>query len=707
MKKFMIIQMFMLVFIMGCTGLQSKKEVTLVKPEYEILNLKIREDEGKLKLTWDLPKSKKIDQIYIMKKEKGGILERKTIEGDRTEIEFKTQPLVENNFTIKIVRDGLKSNGIRINGTAKLGHRLVKCNEFIDLDSNTVRFLFKTNKKATVEFYLGKTEKELKLVKKVENYDYKKGLKIEGFEAGKNYYYQVVSFLGDEVLKSKILSFTKISRNDVANVDWAKEAIFYEIFVRSFADGNGDGIGDFKGLGDNLDYLEDLGVDALWLMPTFDSPSYHGYDIVDYYNVEPDYGNMEDFDEFIKKAHKKGIKVILDLVVNHSSIDNEWMKEAEKGEESKYYDYYVWADDFDNLNETGGWGQDIWKYSKEAKKNYMGIFWSGMPDLNLRNKEVRKEIKNVAKFWLEKGVDGFRLDASKHIDDKNKEVTLNWWKEFNSYVKEVNPEAYLVGENWDSDSNVIAPFFETMDSSFNFGISSEIISLADGKKVDVIEKLNEMYKIYGGYKKDFIDATFIKNHDMERVRSSLNGNVKKVKLAATILLTLPGTPFLYYGEELGQKGMKPDANIREPFDWYASGEGFGMTSMKVGGFSDRMKYTKANDGISLEEEAKDPKSIYNYYKKLIKIRKSTNLFTEGQYKTLNTQDGVYGYAIGNEREVYMVIHNISDDKKKIDISESKKMGLNITEVISGKKLDCDELELEGQESVILRLEDRE
>jgi len=705
MKKVVEIQIFILMFFMlGCTGMQKEKKVVLVKPEYEILNLKIEEGEEKLKLSWELPKDKKIDEIYIIKKEEGGSLERKKISGDKTEIEFKTQPLINNNFIIRIVRDGLNSKGIKIKGMAKLGHILIKSNEFIDLDSETIRFLFKTNPEASVEFYLGETEEKLELAKIEDNYDYKKGLKIGGLKAGKKYYYQVVSTLNQKVLKSKVLSFTKIDREKTENVNWAKDAIFYEVFVRSFADADGNGIGDFRGLKDNLDYLKDLGVDALWLMPTFDSPSYHGYDIVDYYNIEPDYGSMEDFDEFIKKAHEKGIKVILDLVVNHTSLDHAWMKEALKNKDSKDYNYYVWADEFDNLNGKGEWGQDIWYYSQEAKENYMGIFWSGMPDLNLRNQDVRKEVKKVAKFWLEKGIDGFRLDASKHIDDKNTEVTLNWWKEFNSYVKTINPNAYIVGENWDSDSNVIAPFFETMDSSFNFGISYEIISLAEGNKSDVVKKLNDMYKIYGEYKKDFIDATFIKNHDMDRIASVLGGSIEKSKLAATILLTLPGTPFLYYGEELGQLGMKPDDNIREPFDWYANADGEGMTSMEVGGFYNEMAYTEANDGISLEEEGRDPESIYNHYKKIIKIRKSTKAFSQGFYTTIEMEEGLYGYSIQYNDENYIVVHNISSEEKTVDMSESKKMGLNIVELITGEKIESEKIILNGHESAILKVE---
>ncbi|MGM0508968.1 MAG: alpha-amylase family glycosyl hydrolase [Fusobacteriota bacterium] len=698
MKKIMLV--ITILFAMGCTGVQKKDEVVI--PDYEVNNLEIKEGESKLTLSWELPKDKDVEEIYIMKRGQSGI-DRKRIEADKKEITFETPPFIENLFIVKVVNShGRESKGVRIKGTAKLETVLRNPKEFIDLDSETVRFLFRSNPGAAVKFYVGESRDNLKLAEEDNNYDYKKGLKVSGFEPGKKYFYKIEVEHKDKKVESEVLSFEKIDRKDVENVEWAKDAVFYEIFVRSFYDGNGDKIGDFKGLTKRLDYVEDLGVDALWLMPTFESPSYHGYDIVDYYSIEEDYGTMEDFDKFLDEAHKRGIKVILDLVINHSSLDHPWMKKALEDKESKYYDYYVWADEFDNIDETGEWDQQIWSYSGKAKEHYMGIFWSGMPDLNLRNPDVRKEMKDIAKFWLEKGVDGFRLDASKHIDDENKEVTLNWWKEFNSFVKQVNPEAYLVGENWDSDYSVIAPFFETMDSSFNFGINGTIVSLADGNKINAVQELNKMYDIYEEYNENFIDATFIKNHDMDRVASDLDGNKDKIKLAGTILMTLPGTPFIYYGEELGQEGMKPDDNIREPFDWYADAQGEGMTSMNVGGFYNGMKYTEPNDGISLEEQMKDPESVYTHYKKLIEIRQSTNAFSRGGYKELEMEDGLYGYALGYEDEGYIVIHNISDEQKSLDLEGAKGIGFEVEELLNGKSME-DDLNLNGYESVIIRL----
>ena len=273
--------------------------------------------------------------------------------------------------------------------------------------------------------------------------------------------------------------------------DW-NDRVWYEVFVRSFKDGNGDGIGDLRGLTEQLDYLNDgdpatttdLGVGGLWLMPIAESPSYHGYDVVDYRTVERDYGTNEDFKAFLAAAHERGIKVIVDLVMNHTSSEHPWFKDAATPG-SKHDDWYVWADEQPAW--LGPGGQVVWH--PEGKRWFYGVFWEGMPDLNLRNPAVTTELEDIARFWLdEMGVDGFRLDAAKHLIEDGKDAQTNtpetkaWLAGFKEAVAAVNPDALLVGEVWDPPS-IAAPYVpDSVDMTFDFGLASGIrLALQNGR----------------------------------------------------------------------------------------------------------------------------------------------------------------------------------------------------------------------------------
>ncbi|ACL71065.1 alpha-amylase family glycosyl hydrolase [Halothermothrix orenii] len=469
--------------------------------------------------------------------------------------------------------------------------------------------------------------------------------------------------------------------------EWARKAVFYEVFVRSFYDGNGDGIGDFVGLKEKIPYFKELGVDTLWLMPVNDSQSYHGYDVVDYYNTEPDYGTLEEFREFLQEAHANGLKVIMDLVLNHTSVNHYWFREAVNTRDSKYRDYYVWAENEEQVKELGPWGQPVWHRSPDGGY-YYGLFWSGMPDLNYRNPEVRAEAKKIAKFWLDPngdgdfsdGVDGFRLDAALHID-KDLTITHQWWQEFNTFVKGINPEAFLVGENW-TDTHTVGEFFRDLDASFNFALADEILRMVNGVPVDILEEVKEIHGVYSQYSDQYIDAIFLRNHDQNRVGIEVLRNRAKMKLAASVLFTLPGTPFIYYGEELGQLGAKPDDNIREPFDWYKDSKGPGMTTMSKGGFYHSMRFTKPHDGISLEEERGKSGSVYEHYKKLIHIRKEHPQFFTGNYQKMVTPNRMYGYKVTDSEVDYnlYVIHNLSNKERGITISNRAR------DLLSGKTI---------------------
>lgn len=577
-------------------------------------------------------------------------------------------------------------------------------NNYIDIDDSTVKFLFKAKKGDLVNLYIGTEKNNLEMVQ-TEVLAGSRGILANGLTPDTEYFYQIESVRGIDSVKTDILSFTKQGNtNNWKAAEWARSVVFYEIFVRSFSDGNGDGIGDFIGLKNKIPYLKELGVEALWLMPINQSPSYHGYDVIDYYDVEKDYGTKEDFQSLLKEAHDNGIKIIIDMVINHSSVEHPWFKDAVSDVNSEYRDYYDWADSTDNIKKNGPFGGNMWH--KKSTGYYNGIFWSGMPDLNLRNVEVREKFKDIASFWLDPngdgdfsdGVDGFRLDAALHIDSEDKDVSHNWWQEFNTHVKSVNPNALLVGENWAS-TNKMASFFEDLDASFNFSYANNIIKMSKGKDVKLLSVLEGIHSAYKRYSDDFIDATFITNHDQDRIASVVGGDIQKSKFAGSILLTLPGTPFLYYGEELGQLGKKPDENIREPMDWYKDAVGDGMTTMDKGGFNNSMAYTKASDNISYEEQAGVDGSILEHYKKLIKIRKTyPEFFGSENYTLVDILKDTYSYEVSVTGSKILVIHNNKEESKDFPVTVDSTDLLTDTEYLSG-----DIIDIQAFSSLILKV----
>lgn len=481
-----------------------------------------------------------------------------------------------------------------------------------------------------------------------------------------------------------------------SNYKATKQGVYYEVFVRSFADSNGDGIGDLNGLTKKLDYLNDgnpkttsdLGVDAIWLMPINTSPSYHKYDVSDYYNIDPEYGTIQDFEKLITQAHKRGIKVIMDLVVNHTSSQNKWFQDSEKSKTNPYRDYYTWVNanqnDYD-LNATSSWNSQVWH--KYGDSYYYGIFWDQMPDLNYENPKVRREIENIAKFWLKKGADGFRLDAAMHIygagelpksQQKNALTkTLQWWKEFRNACKTVNPNVYLAGEVWDDSTgdepSVIAPYYKVFDTNFNFTIgqtgTSSIIDMVNMEQdSDFANSLNDIYNKYSKQSANYIDAPFLSNHDQERSMSILN-DINKAKLAANIYMTLPGNPFIYYGEELGMKGNKPDENIRQPFIWNKS---LKAPVAKWEGLTDNEKTQ------SEEQQIKDPNSLLNHYKKLIKLRHSYVALMSGDFQPINSgNDYVVAYSRTYKenkkvKQSLVIFHNLSKQKQTVSLKTNAK-----------------------------------
>ena len=477
---------------------------------------------------------------------------------------------------------------------------------------------------------------------------------------------------------------------------WAEKSVFYQVFVRSFYDSNNDGIGDFNGVCEKLDYIKDLGANAIWLMPINKCETYHGYDMVDYYNVQSEYGTMEDLENLVKECHKRDMKIIMDLVINHTSYHHPWFLEAMNDKDSPCHDRYIFVTDKD---------KEFNVRKAVNGERFYAVFSDHMPDLNYRNETVQEEMLKVADFYLDKGMDGFRLDAAKFIDE-DMSITHDWWKKFTKHVQKKNPQAFIVGENWITKLDEISEFYGDMNSSFNFNLCDTIQRMAQGQIVDIASRVNSMREKYievanseGSANNYPIDSTMINNHDMDRIASVLRGNKERTKMAATMLYTLPGTPFIYYGEELGQLGRSPDPNRREPFDWYASMDGDGMTKMNRRDFTN-MTYTKANDGISLEEEINDSNSIYNHYKKLIKIRRDNDFLFTGVCENINCKDfGMYRYKTYNEDKSEFIETVLNLGKKTFKIT----LDYSCVDLLTGNEYKSgDEVSMNKETQMILK-----
>ena len=457
---------------------------------------------------------------------------------------------------------------------------------------------------------------------------------------------------------------------------WAAGKVFYQVFVRSFADSDGDGIGDFNGLTARLDYLNDgdpatdadLGIDAIWLMPITQSPSYHGYDTVDYYALEEDYGEEADFDAFVEAAHARGIKVIMDLVVNHLSAQHPWFRDANRSVDDPYHDWFVWRD------HDPGWVRpwapaNTWHKSRTLPLYYYGLFWGGMPDLNYENPEVRAEMLKIARHWLARGVDGFRLDASRHIIEAGDPAkaagspeTHEFWREFSRAIRGDYPHALFVGENWTSIDEV-APYYgdkpyDQLDMNFNFDLSSALVSaLNAGLASPVYDALCAVAEHYPPHA---LDATFLTNHDMVRVLTQLRDDRTKARLGASLLLTLPGVPFIYYGEEIGLRNGPGDEDPekRTPMPWTAEG---GFTTGEPW-----MVNRKADPDVHVAAQTADEDSLLNHYKALIRLRGGHPALSSGGFRPLDAlDDDVLAFERFSGDQRLIVIANMADKAQTI------------------------------------------
>ena len=477
-----------------------------------------------------------------------------------------------------------------------------------------------------------------------------------------------------------------------------KNYVYYEIFVGSFYDTNGDGMGDLKGVEAKLPYLNEMGVGGLWLMPIHPSPTYHKYDVTDFKAIDPKYGTMEDFENLISKANEYNIDIIIDLVLNHSSSEHPWFIEAKRqvlndecDAEPSYCDYYVFSE------------QARGKYYPIGKGYYYeALFWEKMPDFNLDHPKVREEFANIMKFWLDKGVKGFRLDAVTSF--YNQDVIRN--NEFLAWVsdtaKSYKEDVYIVGEAWSSEGTVLKYYQSGVESFFNFGLSAadgKIASTVRSKKgQNLATSLVNYQTQIKAIKPDALDAIFISNHDQGRSAGYFKSNqIIPLKQMASLYLLMPGRSFIYYGEEIAMRGSGKDENKRLPMIWSLSDQ----TGQTLGPSAADYK-NELSAGV--REQLKDKNSLLNHYKNLARIKNSHDVITEGDLEALKLHPNVYAVKSSNESESVIVIHNLAEEKVTLmyDFSSYKIVEQIFHHSTKKARLNPQNLEIEASNSVVLQ-----
>lgn len=474
---------------------------------------------------------------------------------------------------------------------------------------------------------------------------------------------------------------------------------YYHIFVYSFADSNGDGIGDLNGITSKLDHIEEMGFNGIWLSPIHQSTTYHKYDVIDYYSIDKEYGTMEDFDKFMAECEKRGIKVILDLVFNHTSTKNDWFVQAtsylkglEPGEEPNaeecpYVDYYNFKKTAELKNTSAYYKISGSEYS------YEGMFWDQMPDLNLGNEAVRRDIEEIASFWLDKGVGGFRLDAAKEFysgnTEKNVEV-LNW---FTEYCLSVDEDIYLVAEVWDTFATIKKFYASGIISIFDYaygdaaGNIMRSINTSDG--TGLAAKFVQTQDAYYESNPNMINAPFLSNHDCGRISGFASANLSKMKMAAALNAFMSGSSFVYYGEEIGLRGAGKDENKRAPMYWSDEAE---ATEVCAG--PPNMDNVEQTFG-SLETQKDDKYSMYWYYRNVYHIKNMYPEIARGKVAVMDeiTDKQVCAISKTYEGETIYLLYNLSEEEITVSVPKDT---YNYEGLVASLEVDENEVSMEGE-----------
>ncbi len=513
---------------------------------------------------------------------------------------------------------------------------------------------------------------------------------------------------------------------------WYRNAVIYEIFTRSFYDSNGDGIGDVKGIIEKLDYLDNLGIDVIWLTPIYASPNEDaGYDVSDYYQINEEYGVISDVELLIREAHKRNIKIIMELVANHTSIEHMWFKSARKSKKSIYRDFYIWrdnsGDEYPNNWMSSRTGKPVWTYVEETDSYYFHLYTSHQPDLNWRNEELRKEIYKIIKFWLNKGVDGFRLDVINKISKKeglpdlddsvpyhyaemyfeNQPLVHEYIHNMRKEILNEYPDCIFMGQTSGIDLDQAYEYTLGEKEQLDLFLQFELTDMDKGpegrlKQFDLEKFKDIIFKWQDAFDGKLWNTIFLGSHDLPRMVSHYgddeNYREKSAKMLATVQLFLRGTQIIYMGDEIGMTNVNyksiDDYNDNRTKNFYYKrinerNENEEKVFMDIhdisrdnarypiqwndsihGGFSSGKPWIKENDNyeyINVESQLNDENSIFEYYKKLIKIRKSERTLIEGKTTRLNYGEGIIAYRrIYNDISID-VIANFTNVSKRIDI----------------------------------------
>ncbi|WP_166964008.1 alpha-glucosidase [Yeosuana marina] len=496
---------------------------------------------------------------------------------------------------------------------------------------------------------------------------------------------------------------------------WWKETVFYEIYMPSYKDSNGDGNSDFKGLTSKLDYIQNLGVKGIWLTPFLKSPKVdNGYDISDCYLVDSTYGTLEDFKFFLDEAHQRNIKIIMDLVVNHTSTESKWFQETKKSKDNPYRGYYIWKDNSNNWESF--FGGSAWEFDSITSQYYYHKFDVKMADLNWQNPEVVEEVKDVLRFWLDLGVDGFRLDVinflttdgitldnpidekgiQEHLNDINQKGVKEAMKTIRKTVNEFD-NRFIVGEIGSDKIEVLKQYqgTELLDVVFNFNFGS----IKEFSAQRIFDELKSMENNMSNY-----PTLFFGSHDMPRIVSRLaKNNPERAEALAALMLTAKGVPFIYYGEEIGMENIEADSldeikdiQGRTHYNMALKNGKTKEEALKIGnehnrdksrspmqwddtefaGFSNKTSWIKVNKNskfLNVESLEKDKKSLLNTYKKLIVLRNSEPILQYGEYINLSFSDGLISFSRTFNGAYMTCYFNFSKSSHDIILNKKEKV----------------------------------
>ena len=457
----------------------------------------------------------------------------------------------------------------------------------------------------------------------------------------------------------------------------------YEVFVHSFYDSNDDGIGDLNGLAKKLDYIQDLGCNEIWMMPIMPSPSYHKYDITDYENIDPQYGTLDDFDNLISKCHDKGINVLIDFVINHTSSEHPWFKAASE------YIKSLGADEEPDAAVCPY--VEYYNFSREVKAGYnklQGTDWyyesqfvDSMPDLNLENEAVRAEIDKIVGFWIDRGVDGFRLDAVIHYNDSDETESIDDLAWLVSDIKSKKEDAYVVGEGWTTYREYAKYYRSGIDSMFDFDMAQQdgyiakvLNGLSNNGATTYANAITDIDTEIRKYTDSYINAPFYTNHDMGRSAGYYNGDYASecTKMAQAMNLLMPGNAFLYYGEEIGMRGAANDPEKRLGMLWSDDSSAEGMCDDPEGGNVEQ-------ENGSYDDQKDDPYSIYNFVKQTISIRNAFPEIARGTntFESSLSDDKLCVFTREYNGQKVVMIFNTSQESAKADVS-----GLGVSDAVA-------------------------